>query len=309
MKKRFFRIVIFISIIVTADVVIGEICKELYLNSNNLAIAKIRYTFDSSNQDILIYGSSRAEHHYVPDILTQQTGMSCYNCGIGGQGLAFSFIQIEEMLKRQKPKLIILDISPNILTDSKSDEKLNVLKPYFYRDTIIQHALTGVSEFEKLKYFSTVYPYNGSIISILTSFIYFKKDMYKGYLPLDGKLIPSSVKILNVVTQLKVPDRQIYYLNRIIKICKSTNVELKLVVSPIYLKNNTDDYILEQIRRIAASNKVDFIDFSTDAKFFKDAPFFKDNLHLNSEGATEFSNKLAAEIGQVISSGNTMARL
>ena len=121
MHSKISRILIFLLIVIIADRLIGFSLQKLYQNSNDLGIAKIRYTIDSTWQDVLIFGSSRAQHHYIPDTITSLTGLSTYNCGIGGQGLAFSFIQIHETLKRYKPKLIVLDLSPNIILDPLSE--------------------------------------------------------------------------------------------------------------------------------------------------------------------------------------------
>jgi len=286
---RFFVFVIFLGI---SDQFIGLLLKRLYSTTNYEDIAKIRYSCDSTNQQILIYGSSRAQHHYIPDTITKYTGLSCYNCGIGGQGLAFSYIQIAEMLKRQKPVLIILDVSPNIILDPESDEKLKMLMPFYYRDTIIQNILTNSSWIEKIKYYSAVYPYNGTILSIMKSILSLKSDRNKGYIPLYGRLSDESEWTDNS-GNLIIPERQVILLNRIISSCKLNNVILKLVVSPIRKKHNSDDSILKQVRELAEQNGIEYLDFSIDKTFIMNNIFFKDNLHLNSDGATVFSIKLS----------------
>lgn len=295
MKKGLFRGVIFLLIVVFADQFIGSLLQKLYFTSNSNSLLKINYSIDSTSQAILIYGSSRAQSHYNTDTIINHTGISCYNCGVGGQGLAFSLIQISEMLKRHKPELILLDISPNILFDYRSNEKLNILMPYYERDSLIQKILTADSKLEKIKYCSSIYPYNGSILPILKSIFCRDIDNNKGFIPLIGQIDTSDLKI-DFYIQTKIPYEQIYYLLHILETCEEKKVRIKLVVSPIFRKSNDEEIILTQIKEIAVKNRIDFIDYSSDSSFSAKPELFMDNLHLNSFGAALFSKRIAKEI-------------
>lgn len=293
MKNILLKTVLFVLIIATSDFIIGKVLEKMYLTTHSKTIAKIQYTIDSTSQAILIYGSSRAQHHYIPDSITKNTGLSCYNCGIGGQGLAFTFCQITEMLKRHRPQVILLDISPNILIDSKSEEKLRILMPYYKRDTLIYNAITSNNMFEKLKYNSSIFPYNGNILPLLISFIHHDKDRDKGYIPLFGQLDPSTIK--NDTSTTGIRSIQLYYMNRIISIASIKNVKLILVVSPIYKKNPNDYKILAQIKEIANKNNLEYIDSSADSSLIN-VNYFKDNLHLNTKGAALYSKEICRKL-------------
>jgi len=296
MKKIILQLAVFILIVISCDFIIGKSLKKLYFNSSSPEIANYRYTIESASQAILIYGSSRAQSHYIPDTITKFTGLNCYNCGISGQGMGFTYIQISEMLKRHQPKLILLDLTPSLILDESANERLNVLNPYYEKDTIIQNAIIAGSAFNKLKFYSYIYPYNGMILTLLKNcFISLKRDSNKGYVPLLGRIDTSMIKIGNF-SNSEIPERQLSYLKSIIKICHLKNATLKILISPIYAKNNVDNIILKQIKKLADSNDIDFFDYSSDNSYFAESNLFRDRLHLNSTGAALYSEIISKKI-------------
>ena len=44
---------------------------------------------ESADQRVVVFGSSHAASHYVPEVLEEQLGMSCYNAGVLGQQILF----------------------------------------------------------------------------------------------------------------------------------------------------------------------------------------------------------------------------
>ena len=170
MKYRIIKVFVFVFMVFLFDRLGGFALYQLYNKTNDFSISKLRYTLDSTNQDILIFGSSRVLNQYIPRIIEKNTGLSTYNCGFGGQGVRFSYIQLCESLKRYNPKMVILDILPNVLLDPESEQKLKFLLPYYDRDTLIYNSITNNKSMEKIKLISSIYPYNSSFISIAAEF-------------------------------------------------------------------------------------------------------------------------------------------
>jgi hypothetical protein len=291
MKINKFRIVFFILFLFCSDQLLGFILMNLYNKSNYQEFAKIRYTIDNTYQDILIFGSSRAQHHYVPDTIKKYTGLSAYNCGVGGQGLAFSYIQIHETLKRYKPKLIILDLSPNIIFDSLSEQKLKVLLPYYTRDTTIENILTDGSSLEKLKLISRTYPYNGTIINLLRSLFKYKPDTSDGYIALSG-VIDSRKKFppqSNADKKSNLPEKQNQFLEKIISECNTYKIRLVFAISPIYEINENERQVILKLHEFSQFNSVLFINCSSLKEFKDKKEYFRDSHHLNARGSSYFS--------------------
>lgn len=289
---KIFRISFFILFIISADRIVGKILARSYQHSSDITISKVRYTFKETNEDILTFGSSRAQHHYVSDTISKITGYSVFNCGLGGQGIAFSFIQISETLKRYKPLILLLDVSPNILLDKNSDQKLKILGPYYHDDKLISTTLNKSSRFERLKYSLGIYPYNSMLYDLLLSFVYNPNVSIKGYIPITGTIDATMIEVDDARNIRDIPSKQVGYLKEIIKICKEEKAELWILISPIYKISPGDLNIINDLRILSKQYSIHFLDFSQDYNF-SDYRLFKDNLHLNLYGASKYSKMVS----------------
>jgi hypothetical protein len=288
LTREVLKITFFVLFIILADKFIGKILEVIYFTSKDITISKIRYTLRETSEDILIFGSSRAEHHYIPDIISKSTKRTAYNCGLGGQGLAFSLIQITATLKRYKPNVIILDVSPNILLDKNSDQKLKILGPYYHDIALIRKFLNNGSRYEKLKYTSSIYPYNGLLFDLLLGLVYSSDVSVKGYIPIYGTIDANFIPIEDFGNSHEIPSKQMEYLQEIANICQKDKVDLWILISPIYKTTKEDSKIIHDLRIFAKQQFVHFLDFSQNTNFSNHL-MFKDNLHLNSNGAFKYS--------------------
>ncbi len=302
MKIIVYRTVVFVLIVFLFDRILGFVSQGLYNTTKDYTISKLRYTIDSTKQDILILGSSRAQHHFIPDIFENNTGYSTFNCGFGGQGLQFSYIQLYESLKRYKPKIVVIDISPNVLLDPDSQQKLKILLPFFQRDTLIYNALTNRKSSEKLKFISSIYPYNSTIVSLIRGYIKQNNDSLNGFIPLTGLIDTTDLtKQINAgFPGTIIPDEKFYYLKALISLCKENNISTVAVVSPIYQTNEDLDHMVGQIEKSCESlNGLYFFDLSKYSEIYKHMNLFKDNLHLNLDGAIVYSEVLSQKLKSI----------
>ena len=83
---------------------------------------------DEVDANILIFGSSRAAHHYVPSILSDSLDMSCYNCGLDGNGIIYGYGKLKTITARYYPKIVILDIQPTF--DLFTNDNCKYLAPF-----------------------------------------------------------------------------------------------------------------------------------------------------------------------------------
>ena len=194
-KIQIFEILLFLLFVVLGDKSLGKIFENLYHTSTDIVISKIRYSFYETYEDIIIIGSSRAQHHYIPDSIIKATGYTTYNAGLGGQFLTFSLIEVSEILNRYKPKLIILDVYPDMMLQKNFDRGLNVLIPYYKNDTLIRDLLNQTSRFERLKYASSIYPYNSLMYPLLLGLVYHPRVSDNGYIPASGLIDTSLIDI------------------------------------------------------------------------------------------------------------------
>ena len=118
---------------IVIDCVIGTMFSTLLAKAKGGNNARNNYINDYTTQDILIFGSSRAIHHYHPTIISDSTDMTCYNCGQDGNGVILNYGRLLMIGKRYKPKMIIYDVQNTFdLTAGEDNHKyLAWLKAYY----------------------------------------------------------------------------------------------------------------------------------------------------------------------------------
>ncbi|MBE0654109.1 MAG: hypothetical protein IH594_09945 [Bacteroidales bacterium] len=245
----------------------------------------------------MVFGSSKAQHQYIPDTLSAGTGYTAYNCGLGGQPIAFSLIQISETLKRYKPKLIILDVPPDISRARDSDPRLKILNPFYHDNTLVKRILlNNDSKFEKLKFTSAIYPYNGMIAEMILSLAYDPGVSVKGFIPIYGSTLEGN-EVTNKESELinKIPVKQMEYLEEIARLCRDHSAICWIIISPVYKTTHQELVTIKDLKDFADKNNIHFLDFSECADL-SDHLLFRDNLHLNIDGAKKFSGMVRDSI-------------
>ena len=106
-------------IVFLLDFSIGKTLRYFYFKQKCGRQYRATYAIEKTTADVLIFGSSRAYHHYVPGIIEDKMQQSCYNTGSPGQSLLFNYATLKAILKRYSPKLIVLDVVPGDLRIEK----------------------------------------------------------------------------------------------------------------------------------------------------------------------------------------------
>src|SRR5665647_758185 len=127
------KLFLFLIIVFFLDYTIGNILKYLYSKQESGFLYRTTYSIDSTKADILIFGASRANHHYYPQAFENRLHMSCYNTGRDGNSIFYHFAILQAILKRYSPKVAILDFSrEEFKRDQESYDRLSSLLPYYY---------------------------------------------------------------------------------------------------------------------------------------------------------------------------------
>ena len=186
-------IAVIIVLLVLMDFCIGGTSAWLYHRSKYGIFHRQQYVLNESNDDIIILGSSRASHHYVPSILTDSLGISCYNAGSEGMCIYYHYAMFASMIERgHTPKVVIFDM---ISSDTKEilgssftlEAAIDRLAPHYGEfaciDSILE--LNGWKEILKLQ--SKLYRYNSKLVqSIKCNFVPSPED--NGYETVKGQL-------------------------------------------------------------------------------------------------------------------------
>jgi len=297
-KKFAFNIFSLLIILIFFDQTGGAVLRHFYFKQKSGSAYRTTYSVDSTTADILVFGSSRANHHYVPEIFEDSLKMSFYNTGRDGNFLIYNYAIFKLILKRYMPKLIIFEISPDdLFYDHDSYDRLSSLLPYYRNFPEIRPIVELKSPYEKIKLFSALYPYNSSLLTIGISNLELNKQRKsddKGYVPLFNNI--KNTQLIDFEKKDELLDSlKLKIINDIAQICKKNNIKLYFVQSPIYARVKNSE-ATEIISETALKYDSFFINFSNDPIFLNNPMLFQDIGHLNNNGAIVFSKLIAGII-------------
>lgn len=308
-KNKIFRIGIFICMLFLFDFILGHLIQRLFFLQKETANARLIYSLYSANEDIMIYGNSRALCHYNPKIIEDSLHLSCYNaCRDGGYSILIQAAQISSLLEYHLPKVVICEYDFTYMDYRSIDyQRLNILLPFANRNQYIAELIGLRSPFEKFKLMSKLYPFNSDVINIIRYNINPKKSHITefGYDPVNRPNIGVKNDInypYSADTYLDV--NKFHAIEMIINLCKEKNIILIFINSPIYrpdelFKPNLS-FAAEKTIKLLIRNKVPFLDMSNDTILTKHIDFFYDIGHLNEKGSNLFSKRISSQLKKIL---------
>ena len=284
---------VFFVIFASVDFLVGFILKKMTDETVKGDIGRNNYIMkDLSNRDILIFGSSRAIHHYNPTLIGDSLKMSCYNCGEDGMGIILSYSRLKAILTRHTPKVIIYDIEPTYdLYENDNERYLGKLK-FFYPNYGTKIVFDDISTTEKFKMHSLLYRYNSQLIDILIQRLSSSPVTGQDYTYSPIKKTMDYEPIISHINNKQIDTLKMKYLNSFIRVCKYNNISLFFVLSPKY-RNYTE---LRFFIDLCKNNNVPLLNHFTDSYFNMNKKYFSDQTHLNEDGAILFSKTICDEI-------------
>jgi len=307
-EKKIFQFLIrsllFLFILFILDYSIGSLLKYLYFKQGSGSLNNITFALDSTKADIIVVGSSTANHHYYPRVFEDKLKMSYYNTGQDGTTILYHYAILLSILKRYNPKIVILDVDfGEFEKDQDSYDRLSILLPYYYSHPELRPIIRSRSPYEKLKLLSKIYPFNSMIFSVIIRNSYFnefnfkRKEDDKGYIPINRSW-NKPIQVSTNFTKYELDNYKIDLFKSFIKKCVESNVTLYTVTSPRFILQHTKDTSLKIVKKITSKFNIPFYNYADDTSFWKHPEYYADQLHLNNTGAEIFSNKIVEKIIQ-----------
>jgi hypothetical protein len=308
----FKKFLLFLAVVFVVDRVIGFGLEKLYFSLDRGQFAQNTYALDKASPDILVFGSSRAQHHYSSEILSNKLGLSIYNAGRDGQFLPYYCAVQDVILQRKTPKIVILDVNIwELGPNEQKYSKLAQLLPYVGEHPILKKYTAEISEFENLKLISKTYPYNSTLLISVYDHLFTDKQPEddRGYFPLIGQV---SEQMFNkyktekavydkkrALQNIQIDQHAVAYYHQFLQKTKDLNIKTYVVISPTVLKepNTEEKSLLESIAK--KYSNVTFLDYATDSIYNNHYQLFADEFHLNKKGAEKFSEELAKRMRDV----------
>ena len=281
------------------DYSIGTIIEHFYFKQKSGYYFHLNYIIEKSRDDILIFGNSRADSSYVPNILSGKIHMSCWNTGCHYQTLYWTYAIQDVIFNRKKPKISIYDLDPNTLFyDIKDLGYLSHLLPYYHRHNSIKEVLKLRSKFEPIKMLSKCYPYNSKLLSVIKH-ISGSGTLSKsnGYSSLT-RTMPFETMDQNFANAAPEPisETKKQYLERIIEQTRQEGIQAIFIISPIYKKTNRENSGIKALHEILEQNKVVIWDYTEDSTYNQNRKIWSDRRHLNDTGAQLFTTEIAGRL-------------
>lgn len=302
MKRFLIRILVLLLVLFLCDRGAGIVFGIWLGNVDTGGLGKDNYINDYCKEDILIFGSSRAESHYNAKMIEDSLGLTVYNCGTDGSGIILSYGRLLILSRRYHPRILIMEITPEFdLYENKTNHSdLGKLRRY-YEHPGIKEIFERVEPDETLKMMSRFYRYNSDFahnpLKLFTTQVPGKNARgVQGFVA--GHQVFDKMKVGEKMEHedLRLDSDKQFYFHEFVRRARDF-AAVVFVVSPYWQGRDPDVY--QPVHRLADSLHIPFFNFSNSQKYYHKDEYFKDGSHLNYIGADEFTKDLIDSLRQI----------
>ena len=305
MKKVFIKVVSFITIFIIILSALNNIF--VYKSGHRRKIYQGLYT-GKENYDVLLLGSSHMNGGINPNILWNEYGITSFNYATGGQPIDVTYYLLEEALKTQNPKAVVLDTYYLGLTEEYGEEGYirYVLDSMKFSINKIEAVLNSTPKEEWLYYLVPFFKYHSRWKELSEEDYvsnYEAGYFAKGFGASQDEYGKDNMTVLTGTEEyMDLPEKTERYLYKFIELAKEKNFKLILVNMPYdYTSTNgmnnwitNHEMIFNSVERIASENNIPFINYN-DYLYEIDFDFSKDMFnigHLNVYGSAKVTKSL-----------------
>lgn len=244
------------------------------------------------NKDILIFGSSRAQHGLYSDAIQDSLKRTTFNLGYRGCNIDFQLFLLKKVLKHnKKPKVIFLTIDedreflPEKTLQFRYDKLYSLVK---YQE--ITHELVDRKD---------ISPFAVVLYSARLGWEKFLKpkpiSKYENWTPGGTVLLDDTESDFDKIRKrnknynidFELPERLAVF-KEFQLICQKEKIQLFVLIPPTFAEQN-----IEFVKRINSLliNQNDKV-WNEHNEAFKKADYFSDEAHLNKKGAVLYTNEI-----------------
>ena len=298
MKKYLLKIVLFFGIVVVVDFCFGKTCEWLQLHAKGGQMKCITQAALVQESDIIIMGSSRANHHYVSSVLADSLRLSVYNAGVDGNGIVLASGLYAMMTSRYTPKVIIYDVEPafdiNVYSeDGNNTRYLGGLRPYFANDKV-RDIITRVDPVERYKDISSMFRFNSKVFDLVKDQFVVGGYVEDGFVPLQGAMTKEP-EIKSKGEPSQTDPMKLEFFEEFVAELSKSDTRLIVTASPKYGAVTSE--VFDPVKEICNKYGVEFWDYYCAPEFQK-REFFKEQMHLNEAGAIYYTAFLSQKLNK-----------
>ena len=286
MKRFLIYITGILILTVLIAVVLDVIYTSIFLQSKNRG--KIETVFNSEAQkfDVIILGSSRANNHFVSEMF-EDKGLRTFNYGMSGGHLFEASLLLKLMIERNyEIKNVILEADLNLSNDQESDGVSAKFLPYIHNSNVIRNHFSEQKNFNELYYipFYRYVKYDSKIgfREIVKIEVREKTNALDnlGFYPLKKH---KNGNMKNNIVNLNPLIHNRYY-EEIKNICKSNNINLIVVMTPM-CENVVGMNYFDKVKRM-------YPEIHNYENVVVEDKYFSSCGHMTDEGAKKFTERI-----------------
>lgn len=321
-KKKYIAFLVFLLLLPNAVMKISEL---LYPSNDIYRNWQAFYAQEKNSIDLLIVGSSHAFSSFDVSILDEILGEKTYILASNSQTVTQSYYNIREVLKYQKPKMILLEtfgIDDNSNWQNGSPESETYDKDW-KKESNIDGMRLGLVKLEAIaeQYTTKNWPYaflriarshqnwkDLAQISANWNFMVHQKSTFNGFRPsqtmMTEEVMQQYADRAQSDAEFTVCEENIKHFHMLADLCRKNGIRLLLVMAPMYdgyiQKINYDSWY-ERIHQLAEDENLEYIDcnmvygeIGLEAQDFENA--FNIYIHLNAQGAAKVTRYVVERI-------------
>ncbi len=263
------------------------------------------YGVRQTDAEIVVFGSSRAVFHVDPALLEEALGLSAFNAGAPGQGIAYARgIQSLLLERGSRARLFLLQVDPKDLWGS-DPALIQRLAPFYGESPALDALLESASPMAPFKLQVATYRYNSMVFPMLANLLRERPSPGNGYrvIPADR---PQDLNPRHEEAGAPGPIREDMsaLFADFIRAGRVRGVQVALVDGPRWTPRGPRAIDLAahpHLESLAREHGAEWIllDASAEPRF-AESRYFADSAHLNREGAAIFSQRLAERLAPLV---------
>ncbi|HEY8931262.1 MAG TPA: hypothetical protein VIM55_18810 [Mucilaginibacter sp.] len=291
------KILLLLVILFVLDRGLGFYISKLYYSQKQGDDAITTYAVNKAKEDVLIFGTSRAAHHYVASIIRDSTRLTAYNLGRDGTDFDYQYAAINAALIRYTPKVIIIDLNNSDLlavTPEVRDRKGLFMSMFVPQMHVNKYIDSLIHERDPIEYYKakliSLYAFNSSLSSIIQHKLGVGQKNKFGYEPLFGSKSLKGAGIRVVDNRNYREDETLKKkFEEVVAEIEKRKIQLYVIVSPALLRYKYTP--VPFVNNVLSKYGLKVINFQNDLVFDDKTLYHNDN-HLNDSGAKLFTQVL-----------------
>lgn len=267
------------------------------------------YYAEDKKHDVIFIGDCEVYDTFVPAVLWENYGIHSYVRGSAQQLIWQSYYILEETLRYETPKVVVFNVLA-LKYNAPQKESYNRMTLDGMRFSGAKLKAVQASLMEEEEYVEYIFPllrYHSRITELenedITYLLHRDKVTHNGYYMRVDVAPAMEVPTGRPLGDYSFGDKALYYLDKLVALCKSRGISLVLVKAPSLYPYWYEEWE-QQVEAYAMEHQlqyVNFLELVKECKIDYTTDTYDAGLHLNLSGAEKvtkwFGNFLQSECG------------